>query len=128
MDWRRRLRERRVRREERVRRVAPVKKMVSWLRERVVDRGCCSCGGFGVDIVGREGGWRNAMRRSEFQNRCCKSCIVAVVEGSRWEFSPTWANSTGRIIFQQVKLIPSTDFLTQSPPLGNLDQVPESGV
>ena len=83
MDWRRRLRERRVRREERVRRVAPVRKMVSWLRERVMEGGCCCCGVFGLDIVGRDGGWRNAMKRCEVHNECCKRCIVAVVEDWR---------------------------------------------
>lgn len=61
MDLRRRFRERRVRREERVRRAAPVRKMLSWLRERVGGEAEGGCRVSGLDIVGRSGRWRNAM-------------------------------------------------------------------
>lgn len=114
MDWRRRLRERRVRREERVRRVAPVRKMVRWLRERVVEGGCC-CGGFGLDIVGRDWGWRNAMRRCEVHNGCWKRYIV------RGEVQPYLGTSTRRIIFSTSctgnNLIPSTKISATMPRL-----------
>ena len=59
-DRRRRWRERRVRSEERVRRAAPVRKMLSWLRERVEEEG--ARGVSGLDIGGRDGRWRSAMR------------------------------------------------------------------
>lgn len=52
-----------MRREEIVRRAAPVRKMLSWLREERVGDGEVGgdCGVSGFDMVGRSGLWRNAM-------------------------------------------------------------------
>lgn len=92
MDLWRRRRERRVRSVERVRRVAPVRKMVSWLRVRVRRGGEVEVeveGGWGVlglDMVGRDGRARNSHQVLLSHVGRFEACIVAVVEGSglRW--------------------------------------------
>lgn len=65
MDVRRILMARRVRREERVRRAAPVRKMLSWLREPVGEEVVGGRRGSEVDMFGRMKRWRSAMKLSK---------------------------------------------------------------